>query len=299
MNTTELPRFGIEIETVGLSKSRVAAAIQTVVGGIVREDSYRENATVTAADGRSWNVVHDGSLSGNENGEIVSPILTYADLETLQSVVRAVRAAGARADESCGIHIHIDGGRTSETPEAMRFDVRAVLNLVNMVHKHERLIERALDVRANRRGYCKAIDDAFVARLESAKPKTLDELRVAWYGADTTGHRYHASRYHAINLNSLFYRGTIEFRYFNGTLHAGEVKSYVQLCLSLASRALKTKKTSRARRVVETYNERWAFRGFLKILGMLGPEFKTARTFLTKNLEGKSNRTKPTEVAPG
>jgi hypothetical protein len=45
-------------------------------------------------------VVRDGSLSGGErSGEIVSPILTYGDIEDLQSVVRAVRTAGARCDE--------------------------------------------------------------------------------------------------------------------------------------------------------------------------------------------------------
>lgn len=39
------------------------------------------------------------------------------------------------------------------------------------------------------------------------------------------------SRYHGLNLHSVFSKGTIEFRMFNSTLHAGEVKSYIQLCL--------------------------------------------------------------------
>ncbi len=37
--------------------------------------------------------------------------MTYADLETLQEVVRAVRKAGAKVDASCGIHIHVDAAR--------------------------------------------------------------------------------------------------------------------------------------------------------------------------------------------
>ena len=40
--------------------------------------------------------------------------------------------------------------------------------------------------------------------------------------------------------NSLFFRGTIELRYFNGTLHAGEVKAYVQLALAMAAPTVAT-----------------------------------------------------------
>ena len=34
------------------------------------------------------------------------------------------------------------------------------------------------------------------------------------------------------------YKGTIEFRLFNSTLHAGEVKSAIQLCLAISHQAL-------------------------------------------------------------
>lgn len=279
MNTAETQRFGIEIETVGLTRDQLAEVILGVVGG--RLVKTYTGATITMADGRSWNVVRDGSLPEGRSGEIVSPILTYSDIEMLQQIVRAVRQAGARADEHCGIHIHVDGAA---------FDVRSVLNLVNMVHKQERIIERALNVADHRRRYCKAIDAEFVRRLEEARPRTMQDLQLAWYGHGGMPSRYDQSRYHAINLNSLFYRRTIEFRYFNGTLHAGEVKAYVQFVLALASKALKAKSTSRARRVVEQHNEKWAFRVFLKSLGLIGPEFKTLRTHLLKRLEGKSNR---------
>lgn len=43
----------------------------------------------------------------SRSGEIVSPVLGYDDIELLQQIVRAVRAAGARVDETCGIHVHV------------------------------------------------------------------------------------------------------------------------------------------------------------------------------------------------
>jgi hypothetical protein len=271
-------RFGIEIETVGQDRARLAQAIAAVVAGTVSGyDSYR----VTAADGRVWSVVRDGSLSGVANGEIVSPILGYEDIETLQNVVRAVRRAGARVDSTCGIHIHIDGAR---------FDAKTVTNLVKIVHKQERLIEQALGIQPGRLArYCQPIDEAFLRRLEERRPRTMQELRDAWYGyAGARPSRYDSSRYRGVNLNSLFFRGTVEFRLFEGTLHAGEVKSYVQFALALADKALRAKSASSRRRDSRPDATKYEFRVFLLALGLIGDEFKTARLHLTKRLTGSA-----------
>ncbi|MCP3104543.1 amidoligase family protein [Myxococcus sp. K15C18031901] len=274
-------RFGIEIETVGASRQKLAHAIRDAVGGHVSDDL--RGWQVTDSQGRAWKVVPDASLSGGDcnNGEIVSPILTYQDMETLQAVVRAVRDAGARADASTGIHIHVDGSR---------FDAKGVTNLVKMVHKQERLLETALGVSATRLArYCKPIDAAFLQRLEARRPRTLQDVNAAWYGRrNPTPLRYDSSRYHGLNLNSLFFRGTIEFRYFNGTVHAGEVKAYVQLVLALAARALASKAASSKRRDFNPATAKYDFRVFLLHLGLIGEEFKTARLHLLKRLEGSA-----------
>lgn len=273
-------RYGIEIETVGLNRERLARAIQTVTGGNVVNEG--RGWRVTDATGRAWQVVPDGSLSGGEqSGEIVSPVLTYADLDTLQNIIRAVRTAGARADHSTGIHIHIDGAR---------FDAKSTTNLVKSVHKQERLLEHALAVSDTRLArYCRPIDPAFIERLEARRPRTMRELSEAWYGrSNVTPQRYDSSRYHGLNLNSLFFRGTIEFRYFNGTLHAGEVKAYLQLVLAMAAKALTSKAASSRRRAFNPATAKYDFRVFLLGLGLIGDEFKTARLHLTKRLAGSA-----------
>ncbi|MGH7296320.1 MAG: amidoligase family protein, partial [Polyangiaceae bacterium] len=259
-------RFGIEIETVGLSKEGAARAIAAVVGGAARPAGNGWEAV--AADGRVWRAVPDGSLSGYQNAEIVSPILGYADMETLQNVVRALHAAGGRADASCGIHIHIDGAR---------FDAKELTSLAKIVHKQERLIEAALGIQAHRlQRFCRPLDTGFIERLEARRPRTVAEVNAAWYG-----HRVHApsrydqSRYHGVNLNSYFFRGTIEFRYFEGTTHAGKVKAYVQFCLALAAKALGAKSASSRRREYNPATAKYDFRVFLLSLGMVGEEFKT------------------------
>jgi hypothetical protein len=279
-NTMKTLRFGIEIETVGAPRERLARAIAGVVGGQPLVDAH--GWRVSDARGRIWRAVPDGSLSGGENsGEIVSPILEWGDIDELQNVVRAVRQVGARTDASTGIHIHIDGSR---------FDAKGVTNLVKMIHKQERLLEHALAVAPTRLArYCQPIDGSFIERLEAKRPRTLQDVSDAWYGRrNRSPARYDSSRYHGLNLNSLFFRGTVEFRYFNGTLHAGEVKSYVQLVLAIAAKALSARAASSKRRDFSAATAKYDFRVFLLGLGLIGDEFKTARLHLTKRLAGSA-----------
>ncbi len=85
-------------------------------------------------------------------------------------------------------------------------------------------------------------------------------------------------RYKGLNLHSVFYKGTLEFRIFNSTLHAGEIKSYIQLCLAISNQALE-QKSARFRKTTST-NEKYTFRTWLLRLGFIGDEFKTARLHL-------------------
>lgn len=71
---------------------------------------------------------------------------------------------------------------------------------------------------------------------------------------------------------------------FNSTLHAGEVKSYIQLCLAISHQALVQQRAMRTR--TQSDNEKYTFRTWLLRLGLIGDEFKTARQHLLKNLEG-------------
>ena len=89
-----------------------------------------------------------------------------------------------------------------------------------------------------------------------------------------------------LNLHSVFQKGTIEFRAFNSTLHAGEVKSYIQLCMAMSHMALKSASASPRR--PETDNPAYAFRCWLLRLEMNGPEFKTAREHLMKHMPGNA-----------
>jgi hypothetical protein len=271
--------FGVEIETVGRSKEVVARAIQGVVGGSVR--GYADNWEVCDRRGRTWAAVPDGSLSVGANAEVVTPILAYDDIAELREVVRALAAAGCRANESCGIHIHVD---------CRGMGAKAMTNLVKLVFKQERLIEVALGIRPYRlQEYCKPIDIGFLARLERAKPRDLRQLNAAWYGTYTEyPGRRHSSRYHALNLNSFYYRGTTEFRYFEGSVDPDRIKAYIQFVLALVATAKELKSASSRRRSYNAATSKYDFRCWLLRLGLIGPEFKTTRKHLLANLGGSA-----------
>lgn len=74
--------------------------------------------TVEDDTGRKWKVVSDASIQCQSRGErtasrlyaveVVSPICKYEDIETIQELVRELRRGGAKVNDSCGIHIHVD-----------------------------------------------------------------------------------------------------------------------------------------------------------------------------------------------
>lgn len=242
--------------------------------------------TINDPEGRKWKVVSDGSIQCEARGgrnasrlysvEVVSPICKYEDIERVQEIVRQLRQAGAKVNSSCGIHIHVDASK--HTAQTLR-------NIVNIMASKEDLLYKTLKVQISREYYCQKADLRFLDDVNNRPPKTMEALERLWYnGSSRRDTHYDNTRYHALNLHSVFSKGTIEFRMFNSTLHAGEVKSYIQLCLAISNQALVQKTASRTK--TQTSNKKYTFRTWLLRLGLIGEEFATARKHLLKNLEG-------------
>ena len=289
MITIQEQKFGVEIEVAGVARSRIATAVaEAVQGRITATHCFGYDATVVAdSQGREWKVQNDNTiplLNGHKGSEIITPVLTYSDLELLQSVVRKVRATGATSpSNSCGVHCHVDS--QMHTPESLA-------RLAKMVYKNEDLIFDALKVDSQRRRFTRPMDDDFIDKIVKHRPKSERKLNELWFG-DYTPHplHYNTKRYAGLNLNNIWREiGTIEFRYFNmqgNALHAGKIKSYVQFCLALSARALNSRAASH--RKIPTDNPKFNFRVWLvATLGMKGDEFKTARYHLTRYLPGNS-----------
>ena len=296
LETMKSLTFGIEIELTGITREKAAKVVakhfgttHRYIGGCYKAYLVEDN------QGREWTVERDSSIeperkyhgevrcaSDDFRTEFVSPILRYDDIPELQELVRELRHGGALANSSCGIHIHV--GAKPFTPQTLR-------NLVNNMAAKDDILYDALKVKAGRaHTYCKKTEEWFIEAVNTKKPKTMNELRDIWYSKYPWGthQHYHNSRYHGLNLHSDFTKGTVEFRLFNSTTHAGEIKSYIQFVLALAAQALNQKRSNpqKSSRV----NDKYMFRCWLLRLGMIGDEFKTARYHLLKNLTGNAAR---------
>ena len=289
--------IGVEVEMNSITRQNAAKLAADFFGTGRFQDTARRNGYRTwsawDAQGREWKFQRDSSIAGpdDERCEMVTPILTYADMETLQELVRRLRKAGAKSDATrgCGVHIHI--GAKGHTAQSLR-------NLANIMASHESLLADALALDRYRMShYCRTVDPKFLQTVNQRKPSTMSDLADIWYTSHNAtwdrDHHYNDSRYHMLNLHATFTKGTVEFRLFqfdaptadrrNG-LHAGQLKSYIQLCLALSQMAKSVKTASP--KPQQNDNPKYAMRTWLLRLGFIGEEFATARDLLTRRLAG-------------
>lgn len=292
--------IGVEVEMNNITREKAASLAAEYFGTNQYSNTAGRNGYMTwsawDADGREWKFQKDVSISGpdSEKCELVTPILTYADMELLQELIRRLRKAGAKSDATrgCGVHIHI--GAKGHTPQTLR-------NLANIMASHESLLTESLALDHYRVGrYCKPVDENFLREVNRKKPETMARLADIWYGSQDEDYgrsqHYNGSRYHMLNLHATFTKGTVEFRLFqfdapaggkqNG-LHAGQLKSYIQLCLALSQMAKEVRTASP--KPQQNENPKYAMRTWLLRLGFIGEEFATAREVLTKRLAGDAS----------
>ncbi len=289
--------IGVEVEMNSITCQKAAKLAAEFFGTGRFEDTACRNGYYTwsawDAQGREWKFQRDVSIEGpdSEKCEMVTPILTYADMDTLQELVRRLRKAGAKSDytRGCGVHIHI--GAKGHTAQTLR-------NLANIMASHENLLADALALDHYRMSrYCRTVSPRFIETVNNRKPTTMSDLADIWYSANNATYgrnqHYNDSRYHMLNLHATFTKGTVEFRLFqfdaptaerrNG-LHAGQLKSYIQLCLALSQMAKSVKTASP--KPQQNDNPKYAMRTWLLRLGFIGEEFATARDLLTRRLAG-------------
>jgi len=288
--------IGVEIEMNSITRKKAAEIVAEHFGTTAYDSAAQYGYYSWACkdnQNRVWKFQRDVSIAGadSQKCEMVTPILTYDDIPTLQEIVRLLRKAGAKSDATrgCGVHIHI--GANGHTPKTMR-------NLANIMASHENLLAEALNIDSGRiSDYCRTVDPRFLKAVNRKKPQTMSAFADIWYESQNQGYRrhehYNGSRYHMLNFHATFTKGTIEFRLFqfdapsdgkqNG-LHAGQLKSYIQLCLALSEMAKEAKGASSKPQQHE--NPKYAMRTWLLRLGFIGEEFATAREVLTKRLSG-------------
>ena len=175
--------FGVEVEMTGITREEAAQTLAEYFG---TQSCYYGGAydawTVIDPEGKEWKLMSDASIRGerrtrsgyartedrNYKVEMVTPKLTYDELPKFQECVRRVRKAGAKVNNSCGIHVHVD---------AANHNRQSLKNLIGIMYSKEDILFKALQVNEERaEHWCKKVREPM---LREARTLSSDETRIS------------------------------------------------------------------------------------------------------------------------
>lgn len=297
--------FGVEVEMTGITREKAAKIVAEVLGSTPSSPSRNCYQTRTIADqaNRKWKIMRDSSITPIRNDgsneyldeyrvEFVTPPLKYDDIELLQNIIRKLRENGAKSHRSCGIHIHVDGAN---------HDAKSLRRLVNFMTSRQDLIYEALEIGDRESSWCQKLNTNLLNEMKKDKNLSKEQAEQIWYSRANDGYsdginheHYNRTRYHGVNLHSYFSKGTVEFRLFNSTLHAGKIKAYIQFCLAVSAWAITSQDKIVFRSMAGYTAEKKVtiMRNILtNRLGLYGDEFKTCRLHLMTPLKKAAGMT--------
>ena len=213
--------FGVEIELTGITRAEAAEALAAYFETTPQRsyDNY-DSWYVPDREGKQWRIMSDGSIRAewNDDGhyrrttdpeyrvEMVTPKLTYDEMEKFQECVRRIRQAGGKVNDSCGMHVHVDASK--HTPQSLK-------NALSIMYSKEDILFKALNVNESRvERWCQKVREPMLEKIRKLPTNTtMERLKREWYGGrDESYEHYNWTRYYALNLHSVFYRGTLEWR---------------------------------------------------------------------------------------
>jgi hypothetical protein len=281
----------------GLTREQAARSVAEMFGTTPYYiGTYYKTWGAKDPEGKEWRFTYDSSIHARRREgshytyagddyktEMVSPKLEYSEMAKLQSVVRCLRNHGGRVNSSCGMHVHVDA--SNHTPRSLK-------NALTIMYAKEDILFKALKVNPTRVDqWCKKVRENVLAdiRRMPSNNMSMEKFRQLWYEEQRNGgyshSHYDQTRYYALNLHAVFDKGTVEWRCFNSTFHAGKVRANITLALAISAQAI-NQKCAHMRKTEITENPCFTFRTFLLRLGLIGPEYKNVREHLLANLEG-------------
>ena len=241
--------FGVEIEFLrpdGVSKQDICDALPFDA----QDEDYNHETR------EHWKLTSDGSVFSNParqirglwNGfygsnEFVSPILYGEDgLKQLKIVLDKLNELGCKINYTCGIHIHHDV--TDTMLKGQKHSEKFLANLVKFVAKYEHLIYKLVSPsRLDTRDYSTPVRKDFLGvnsnnynvtdrRVKEMIRKVKSDCRRK-YSRSGSINEYQTypmvqrRRACGLNFQNVWTRGSVEFRYHNGSLSFEKISSWI------------------------------------------------------------------------
>ena len=197
--------MGVEIECYNINKQSVLDALH----------AERVNAIATGYNhtdyADTYKLGYDGSISGENGCEVVSPILH--NLASLKKVCKVINEAGAKVNKSCGLHVHFG---------AKDFTIAQWIRIIRNYAALESIIDSFMpnSRRGNNNGYCKSIVNAANYVVGAT---TMSEIQSA----------FRRDRYHKVNVMAYNGHKTIEFRHHSGTTDFTKIEMWINFLRGL------------------------------------------------------------------
>lgn len=200
--------FGVEIECC-VNRSLLTQKAQEL-GFNFQYEGYNHNDNM-----QHFKFVTDASIDGANAIECVSPILKgNKGMNDLKKACKALNAANASVNRSCGLHVHIGTKNLTEQQFSNVFaNYKHLENVIDTFMAESR--------RANNNRYCQSLSLTNRGYIDNAK--NVREVQYAM----------HNDRYYKINAMSYNRHKTIEFRQHQGTTDFTKIQMWVNFCTKL------------------------------------------------------------------
>ncbi len=190
------------------------------------------DGSVTANDGRAYGFeLQTPRLSGKRGEELV------------QRMCAAVRSVEAQVNESCGMHVHIDG--KGLIPLDRKEYPAALVQLWKAYLVFEDVLMSLVPYSRRNNDFCRRLSEAFqINELDTIE--NMVEVEKMWYKARTTadirsakGQHYSTTRYFGVNFHCLLNDGHFEIRFRHGTTNPTKILEWANLHTLMADAAVR------------------------------------------------------------
>lgn len=198
--------FGVEIEAYNFTRANLINN-STRKGLSVHSEGYNH-----ADNQHYYKIVSDGSLTGNDTNEVVSPILQGNEgLDSLKRLCEALSEIDAKVNRSCGLHVHIGAANMTDAH---------YIRIVRNYQKLEAVIDTFMPLsrRANYNRYCHSLQG-----IDFSHCTTKRQIAAAMS----------YDRYFKINAMSYDRHQTIEFRQHSGTVDYTKISNWIAFIANL------------------------------------------------------------------
>lgn len=230
--------FGMEIEFVGGDADAIARELYNLgICGYNRRVAYHSRSIPG-----KWKLERDGSVSsGNQGGELVSPVLkdTPETWRAIEKICEVAKRHGARINSQCGGHVHASMDPLDTARQRWKRFFRTIGGFEDVIYRLAGGTEGR--IRSGSSHYATPFAERAITGINSRFDMTND--------TDVNNMARNISqrdRYYGVNLTNIYDSSkpnTVELRYFNSSLDPAQLQANVKIAagIMMASEKAKTR----------------------------------------------------------